>query len=315
MNLETPVLFLIFNRPEEAIQVFAKIKEAQPKQLFIAADGPRNKVGEKEKCEAARKIILESIDWDCDVKTLFRTENLGCRRAVSGAINWFFEHVEMGIILEDDCVPDISFFYFCEALLIQYNTDKEIGSICGFNCQLGISRTKYSYFFARIFSPTGWATWADRWQKYNEITDTPEEDVLNNPVIIDWKNEIIKTFEGKIDSWAYRWQYTTRKNEFLCIYPDVNLITNIGFTNEATHTTNIRWFYKFIKYGSVSTIKHPPDKKICKDADRLITELNMAIPVNWADRIKYKWAILKTKFFIILILSVLLFRSLPTSCP
>lgn len=292
---DVPILLLIFNRTEEVKQVFAKIRIAQPKQLFIAADGPRTIAGEKEKCEAVRKMILDGIDWDCEVKTLFRNENLGCRNAIAGAVNWFFEYVEMGIILEDDCVPDLSFFSFCEILLKKYKEDKTIGAICGFNCQLGIPRTKFSYFFAQLFLPTGWATWADRWQKYNEVPELPEENILNHPALIDWKKELVKTFEGKIDSWAYRWQYAFRKNDFLCIYPNVSLVEHIGFSDEATHTKRVRWWYKFVQYGKIKTIQHPPKKEICRDADILTTHVYMAIPLRWKDRVKYKWNIMKRK--------------------
>ena len=113
-SLITPVLFVIFNRPDTTQKVFNAIRQAKPKQLFVAADGPREgKEGEKEKCEQVREII-EQIDWDCEVKTLFRDKNLGCKIAVSSAIDWFFENVEEGIILEDDCLPSQSFFWYCQ---------------------------------------------------------------------------------------------------------------------------------------------------------------------------------------------------------
>ena len=120
-EFETPVLFLIFNRPDLSQQVFERIREIKPKQLFVAADGPRaTHPDDAQKCADARRVTLNIIDWECEVKTLFRDENLGCGLAVSQAITWFFEQVEMGIILEDDCYPDLSFFRFCEKLLDYY---------------------------------------------------------------------------------------------------------------------------------------------------------------------------------------------------
>lgn len=133
MQYSTPILFLIFNRPEVTFSVFERIRDVQPLYLFIAADGPRSsKPEEAELCKQTRSIV-EKIDWPCVVKTLFRDENIGCAKGVSSAITWFFEQVEHGIILEDDCFPDLTFFSFCEQLLVKYNDDKEIGSICGFN--------------------------------------------------------------------------------------------------------------------------------------------------------------------------------------
>ena len=153
----TPILFLIFNRPEVTFAVFEQIQKIQPKYLFIAADGPRN-YKENELCKATRDVV-QKIDWDCELKTLFRNENLGCAKNVSSAIKWFFDHVEKGIILEDDCYPDLSFFSFCEELLNYYDNNDRIMAISGFNAQLGIKRTKHSYFFAEIPLVWGWATW------------------------------------------------------------------------------------------------------------------------------------------------------------
>lgn len=295
--LNTPILFLIFNRLDTTRQVFAKIREAQPKQLFIAADGPRvDRSGEAEKCELTKKIVLDNIDWDCEVKTLFRDENLGCAKGVSTAITWFFEQVDRGIILEDDCLPDKSFFPFCEELLERYKDDLEIGTICGFNIQLGISRTKYSYYFSQLFSSWGWATWANRWAKYNDVPTIPDGAILNHPAIIDWKPEIVDTFNGKIDSWAYRWQYAFRQNDFINITPNVSLIENIGLgTENATNTNHSVWWKKFVKYGQITSIKHPPYKKISYNADSLFIKLATSLPIRWRDRIRYKCVILLEK--------------------
>src|SRR5262245_29106398 len=118
MAFDIPILFLVFNRPETTVRVFQRIREMQPAKLFVAADGPRNgREEEQEKCKEVRKLILDGVDWPCDIKTLFRDHNLGCGNAVSSAITWFFENVEEGIILEDDTLPDPTFFGFCKTLL------------------------------------------------------------------------------------------------------------------------------------------------------------------------------------------------------
>ena len=143
--LNTPILFLVFNRPDTTQRVFAQIRKIQPKQLFIAADGARKgKEGEQERVAQVRKLILEGIDWDCEVKTLFRDENLGCGKAVSEGITWFFKNVEQGIILEDDTLPDLSFFPFCEELLERYKDDERVAMISGY-CKFGKYKSPYSY--------------------------------------------------------------------------------------------------------------------------------------------------------------------------
>ena len=150
--LKTAVLFLIFNRLDTTKQVFEEIRKAKPPRLYIAADGPReNKEGEKEKVGAVRKYVLENIDWNCEVKTLFRDKNLGCGKAVSQAITWFFENEEMGIILEDDCLPSQSFFWFCEKLLKKYNKEKRIMLITGTSYLFNEIERKEDYFFQDMF--------------------------------------------------------------------------------------------------------------------------------------------------------------------
>ena len=157
-TFETPILFLIFNRPDETKKVFERIKKIKPKFLYIAADGSRkDREGETELCERVKKVV-EIIDWDCEIQRLYRKENLGCKEAVSKGIIWFFENVEQGIILEDDCLPDISFFTYCEELLNRYKDDDRIISIGGTN--LGHKfRNKNSYSFSRFMNMWGWATW------------------------------------------------------------------------------------------------------------------------------------------------------------
>ena len=165
--METAVLFLIFNRPENTDKVFKKIKNVKPKKLYIAADGPReNNINDKVNCLKAREVI-NKIDWNGEVKTLFRDKNLGCKLAVSSAIDWFFENEEMGIILEDDCLPDPSFFYFCQELLQKYKDDKRVMMISGFNYLLNSLEIRESYFFSNYYPIWGWATWRRAWKLYD----------------------------------------------------------------------------------------------------------------------------------------------------
>ena len=164
---DVPILFLVFNRPETTHQVFEAIKKQRPKYLFVAADGARtDKEGEAAKCEEVRKLILENINWACEVKTLFRNENLGCGLAVSQAITWFFEQVEEGIILEDDCLPSGSFFSFCSVLLERYRNDEKVFMIGGFSLLPENTKSKYDYFFNTFGGIWGWATWKRSWSLY-----------------------------------------------------------------------------------------------------------------------------------------------------
>lgn len=254
--LSTPILFLIFNRPDTTQKVFEEIRKQKPKHLYIAADGARpEKVGEAERCEQTRKLVLDAIDWDCEVKTLFRDKNLGCGLAVSSAITWFFEHVEKGIILEDDCLPNHYFFKFCEEMLDTYANDMRVCSISGFNFGFETDTN----FTSRFMNMWGWATWRRSalsvdyqmktwhskkpWQKELFIISNIKQSLafsytwmrfllfhFDNTSIENNKNNIINT-------WDYQWVYHCLSNKQLTIFPKNNYIKNIGFGNEfATHT-------------------------------------------------------------------------------
>jgi len=167
LYLKTPVLFLVFNRPDTTRRVFEAIRAARPARLFLVADGPRERQpDDKEKCERVRYIATD-IDWDCEVKTLFRKENLGCKNGVSSAIDWFFSHVDEGIILEDDCLPTESFFWFCEELLRRYRNDSRVMQICGSNFLRGWQRNNDSYYFSGYGPIWGWASWRRAWIYYD----------------------------------------------------------------------------------------------------------------------------------------------------
>ncbi|MEM4330485.1 MAG: hypothetical protein QW273_00555 [Candidatus Pacearchaeota archaeon] len=254
-KLTTPVLFLIFNRLETTKKVFAEIRKARPTKLYIAADGPRNEE-EKKKTDAVRKYVLENIDWPCKVKTLFRDNNLGCKYAVSGAISWFFENEEQGIILEDDCLPSQSFFRFCQELLERYKNDERVMQISGTNVEK-ISKIKEDYFFSNCFNAWGWATWRRAWKNYDvEIKEWKKIRFSKNflEIVKDYSFlDKIKswrlyqlTYAGKIDTWDYQWILCCLINKGLCIIPKKNLITNIGF-KKGTHTTNYKEKDKSLK--------------------------------------------------------------------
>jgi hypothetical protein len=244
---KTPVLFLIFNRLDTTEQVFTKIREIKPIYFYVAADGPRNnKNGEKEKCEKVKKFVSENIDWECEVKTLFREQNLGCGKAVSSAITWFFENVKEGIILEDDCLPDLSFFRFCEELLEKYRNNEKIISICGTNVLPDFS-DGHSYIFSLYGGNWGWASWRRSWTFFNyEMYSW--SNIENQKIVrknLKSENEFLgikKLFdymilENRLDIWDFQWFYARLLNNKLTILPTKNLVKNIGFGISATHTS------------------------------------------------------------------------------
>ena len=247
--LNTAVLFLVFNRLDTTKQVFEVIRQAKPPRLYIAADGARaNKKGEAEKVEAVRSHIMKNIEWECEVQTLFRDQNLGCKYAVSSAITWFFENEEQGIILEDDCLPSQSFFWYCEELLGKYKNDLRIWHISGDNFQKGMIRGNGSYYFSKFNHIWGWASWANRWKEY-DVEIKSHKKFLDQSIINDlseseqeknyWKSIFKDVSNGKIDTWDYQWTYTVWVNSGLSILPNKNLISNVGFGPEATHTTDL----------------------------------------------------------------------------
>ena len=243
---KTPILFLIFNRPDLTSKVFEQIRKIKPAKLFIAADGPRNQE-ESKLCEQARKII-EEVDWNCEVKTLFRDKNLGLRKAVTGALDWFFENVEQGIILEDDCLANESFFKFCEIMLNHYKNNEKIMHIAGSNFQDSNWHSDGSYYFSQISAQCwGWATWRRAWEfnrpqmeGFDEFLSSNKlENLFNDTRFIEfWKNYYSSAYEAKINSWNAVWSYSIVSNNGLCVIPNKNLVSNIGFGEEASNCVN-----------------------------------------------------------------------------
>ncbi|MCK4664221.1 MAG: hemolysin hemolytic protein [Bacteroidales bacterium] len=264
---ETPILYIIYNRVEHVKQTFSQIIKTKPKKLFIAADGPDVlKNGDDYKCKVTRELVLSEINWACEVKTLFRERNLGCKIAVSSAIDWFFENVEQGIILEDDILPDKSFFYFCQELLIKYRYDTRIMQINGLNHFNSVD-ISYSYFFAKFGPCWGWATWRRAWEK-NDVNMTKWTEIKKKKLYHSfcdseaeqqWRINLFDTiFNNNIDTWDYQWVFTKLIESGLCITPKTNLIKNIGFMNDATHTGTLPSYMRNVKLNAINfPLVHP----------------------------------------------------------
>lgn len=239
---ETPVLFLVWCRSDVVEKVFSQIRIAKPKRLYVAVDGPRN---DSDRALIEKTLNVINVDWDCDVKYLKREKNLGCKRAVSEAITWFFEHEEMGIILEDDCYPDLSFFPYCEELLNKYKDDTRIMVVSGHNGP--VINDKHSYVFSKYFNCWGWATWRRAW-KYFDISMADYELFKQENAIARyitdrwdrfiWSKELDMYAPINGTSWAFVFAYNILCNNGLCIQSCKNLIKNIGMGAEnSTHCT------------------------------------------------------------------------------
>ncbi len=248
-KLTTPVAFIIFNRPDTTERVFAEIAKAKPSKLLVVADGPRpHKEGEAEKVKATRAII-QRVDWPCEVLTNYSEKNLGCKVRVSSGIDWVFEHVEEAIILEDDCLPDQTFFRFCQEMLWRYRNDQRVGMISGDNFQFGKKRNNDSYYFSKYVHIWGWATWRDRWKTSYDVEMKKWPLIRDGNWLVDmlgskeevsgWNTVFELTHVGKIDTWDYQWMFAIWLGGYINIIPNINLISNIGFGADATHTIHV----------------------------------------------------------------------------
>jgi hypothetical protein len=282
-SFDVPILLVIFNRPETQQRVFDEIRKIRPKRLFVVADGPREgKPGEKERCEAARKII-DQVDWECEVKKNFSDTNMGCGKRPASGITWFFENVEEGIILEDDCIPDQSFFNYVQELLEKYRDNERVMVISGDNFQNGIKRGDGDYYFSRLPHTWGWATWRRVWEKYDfEMKDFPDFVRDNNIENIWKKKEVQKYWQEKFselyayhfDIWDYQLTYAIWKNDGICISPNANLISNVGFGPNATHTLTSSRSVAGVPLGRISSpLIHPSAMVIDTVADDLDNSL------------------------------------------
>lgn len=270
-NITKPVLFLVFNRPATTKKVWNRIRMHRPTRIYIAADGPRpNNVDDIEKCKKVREII-NNIDWKCDVNRLNREKNLGCKKAVSSAIDWFFENEKEGIILEDDTLPNLSFFQFAADMLDKYKDDKKIMHITGGNFLGNEVKIDTSYYFSKYIHIWGWATWRRAWKNYcmnmnswRDHKDMMFMDTYKTGYLekMYWRILFNAVVNNKIDTWDYQWLYSVWIKGGLGIIPSKNMIENIGFGKDATHTTSAS------SKGSLTFLmkkpyKHP--KKIIND--------------------------------------------------
>ncbi|GFO68499.1 hypothetical protein GMLC_20780 [Geomonas limicola] len=276
-----PVLFIIFNRPEPTRVVFEAIRKARPERLFIAGDGPRpGRAGDAELCQATRDVALQ-VDWECEVQVLFQEKNLGCKLGVSTAIDWYFSQVEEGIILEDDCLPEPSFFGYCAELLEFYRNDPQVMMISGDNFQYGRVRGEGSYYFSRFTHIWGWASWRRAWRHYDVAMSRFPAFVQQNRIeaLFDqqeardyWLYSFVRCYQGEIDTWDYQWTFALWERDGVAILPNVNLVTNIGFGPGAVHCQNSDSVLANLPTFPIGPLKHPRRVEADREADRFTFE-------------------------------------------
>jgi hypothetical protein len=243
--MQTPVALFIFNRPDSTARVFSRIAEARPPELFIVADGPRDgRALEAEQCAKTRRVV-EQIDWPCRVHTNLAPHNMGCTQRMATGISWVFDQVEEAILLEDDCLPDPTFFRFCEELLERYRQHPQVMQIAGFNIPVDRRTKASSYYFSRFATNWGWATWRRAWQHYDvEVKEWPALretgwllDIVKHPSIADsWGRMLDLAHRHELGTWDYQWVFACWRQRGFSIQPAVSMITNIGFGEDATHT-------------------------------------------------------------------------------
>jgi len=290
----TPILLVLFNRPQKTKKLFEVLRRIKPEILYVSMDGPRNNVEtDGVKCEKIRKLVAE-IDWAKNIQLLDHNKNLGCHLAPRKAIEWFFKENEAGIILEDDCIPHPDFFPFCTEMLSKYKNDNRIFTINGSN--LGYhTDSKYSYSFCRFMNMTGWATWSrtsdsidyylDAWKKNRSKSFFLYTKLRNHIFDLDinwflyWRNIFNKTVEcHTVNWWDYHWIFNQVNSRKLSVVPKVNLVTNIGFDEEGTHTKSTEDPAANIKTESLTfPLVHPKRIKINYEYEEKIAKPKWAL--------------------------------------
>lgn len=276
--MNSAILFLVFNRPDLASQVFQAIRSARPPRLYVAADGPREgRDSERQDCMEARRVIDE-VDWPCEVKCLFQEKNLGPMHAQVAALDWFFDQEKEGVILEDDCLPDQSFFGYCDELLECYRDDRRVFMISGNNFQGGIKRGDADYYFSIYTHIWGWAAWKRSWQCFDkDLTDWPSfrecgglENLHGTKVTRKyWFDLFDRIYSGTYKrGWDYRFLFACWRENGLTIIPQKNLVTNIGFGHQATNCKDLHSPFSNVNTYRINLpLRHPKVISRCFFAD------------------------------------------------
>ena len=292
-QVKSPIVFIVFNRPEVTQQVFNIIRKSQPKKLYLISDGPRkDKPNDESLCQKVRDIVC-NIDWECDVKKNFSEENLGCGVRVSSGISWVFENEDKAIIIEDDVLPSLKFFQFCDEMLDRYENNKTIAQISGANLQ-NITYTPDSYFISKYSAIWGWATWKRAWKGYSQKLENWECERKNNHIAdifnksewleLRYKIDLIKA--GDLNTWDYQWDYHRLKQNGYNIFPKKNLIKNLGL-GSGTHTNKMNNQLNDLAIDDLDfPLDHPADLTPCNIFDKQYYERMVKTP--FLNKLKFR---------------------------
>ncbi len=294
--MKTPVAVFIFNRPDLTRRVFARIAQAKPQRLLLVADGPRaDRIDDAALVAATRKVV-EQVDWPCEVLRNYSDTNLGCRNRVSSGLDWVFESVEEAIILEDDCLPDASFFPYCVELLERYRDNPRVMHIGGNNFWGPRVRLPHSYCFSRYAHIWGWATWRRAWKLYDrDMRQWPgpdPQDVLGRALRRRderryWAARFDLAKAGRIDTWDFAWLFTCWAADGVAITPRVNLVTNLGFGGDSTHTPDGGHAFANMAAASIeSPLIHPPRLAVDRRLERLTFRTVFEAPLSPKEKLQ-----------------------------
>lgn len=286
--MKTPIALFIYNRPTNLKRIAKIIRSVNPSKLYVIADGPKDSE-DKKRVDEARNILESSINWDCRVNKNYASKNLGLKERFSSGIDWVFTHEDRVIFLEDDCIPDPSFFPYCEELLTKYENNDRVATISGNNFQYGQLPINTSYYFSKYAHVWGWATWKRVWDQYdkdinswNQLRETSWLKLATKSFVVSkfWTYIFDALQNNQINTWDYQLTYLCLENNMVNIIPAVNLVSNVGYGQEATNTKR-RSKAIGIPVGQMSfPLVHPKKISINHTADHRVERGNFLNPIG-----------------------------------
>jgi hypothetical protein len=280
--LDTAVVLLIFNRPQLTERVFQEVASARPARLLVVGDGPRPDHPEDERLVREARAVIERVDWPCEVSTCYADANLGCGRRVASGLDWAFSLVEEAIILEDDCVPDPTFFPFCNELLSRFRDDERVQMISGCNVVEQHSFAPESYCFSRGYLIWGWATWARAWRHYDyamrawpylRTTGWLRDHLRGSDGAEIVQLLFDETYAGRIRQWDFQWVLSGWLRDAVAVVPRVNLVTNIGHGAAGTHQRDPTHPLARLRTTPMAfPLRHPQELSVLEERDLALWE-------------------------------------------
>jgi hypothetical protein len=273
---ETPVALFVYHRPDLTRRVLETVRAARPTQLLVVADGPSPQQPDDARLCRETQDVLGGVDWPCRLRTHFSTSNLGVPQRLATGLDWVFSQVPEAIVLEDDCIPDATFFRFCSELLTRYRDEQRVYMVRGSNFLAGRRLEPSSYYFSRFFNIWGWATWARAWRHFDvNMKRWPEcrdsgwlERVLPQRMVPQMRNIFDETHAGRLPEWSFPWQFAGLLHNAVAATPSTNLVTNAGFGTGASYFRDPHHHYARLRTGSMQfPLSHPAPIRVHEEAD------------------------------------------------